>query len=142
PRQTEILPISGDISIEDLIADEVEVVTLSHAGYVKRTPLDEYRTQKRGGKGLKGMDTKDEDFVEDVWVTNTHASLLVFTSVGKVYRVKVHELPAGSRSSKGKPIVNLLPVEKDEKVSAVVPFDDFDEGLYILTATRNGLIKK
>ncbi len=142
PRKTEILPISGEISIEDLIADEDEVVTLSHAGYIKRTQLAEYRTQRRGGKGLRGMHTKDEDFVEDVWVTTTHTALLIFTSVGKVYRLKVHELPAGSRSAKGKPIVNLLPVQSEEKVAAVLPFDDFSEGKYIITATRAGLVKK
>ena len=144
PRATEILPISGEISIEDLIANEDEVVTLSHAGYVKRTLLSEYRTQRRGGKGLKGMVTKDEDFVEDVWVTRTHASLLVFTSVGKVYKLKVHELPAGSRAAKGKPIINMLPVdrENDEKVLAIVPFEDFHEGYFVLTTTKNGTIKK
>ena len=144
PRRTEILPISGEISIEDLIANEDEVVTLSHAGYVKRTLLSEYRTQRRGGKGLKGMVTKDEDFVEDVWVTRTHASLLVFTSTGKVYKLKVHELPAGSRAAKGKPIINMLPVDRDkeEKVLAIVPFEDFHEGYFVLTTTRNGTIKK
>ena len=142
PRQTQILQISGDISIEDLIADEDEVVTLSHHGYVKRTLLAEYRTQKRGGKGLKGMGTKDEDFVADVWVTNTHAPLLIFTSLGKVYRIKVHELPAGSRSSRGKPIINLLPVEKEEKVVAIIPFNDFEEGRFIVTTTVQGLVKK
>jgi len=142
PRRTEILPISGEISIEDLIANEDEVVTLSHTGYIKRTPLAEYRTQRRGGRGLRGMATKEEDFVEDVWVTTTHSALLVFTSVGKVYRLKVHELPAGGRSAKGKPIINLLPVDKEEKVSAVVPFETFEEGRYILTATHGGLVKK
>ena len=144
PRRTEILPISGEISIEDLIANEDEVVTLTHAGYVKRTLLSEYRTQRRGGKGLKGMVTKDEDFVEDVWVTTTHASLLVFTSTGKVYKLKVHELPAGSRAAKGKPIINMLPVDrdKDEKVLAIVPFEDFHEGYFVLTTTLNGTIKK
>ena len=142
PRRTEILQISGEISIEDLIDDVDEVVTLSHAGYIKRTPIDEYRTQRRGGKGLRGMQTKDEDFVEDVWVTRTHSWLLIFTSVGKAYRLKVHELPAGSRNAKGKPIVNLLPIEKDEKIAAVVPFEDFHEGVFIVTATRNGTIKK
>ena len=142
PRQTEILPISGEISIEDLIDNVDEVVTLSHAGYIKRTPIEEYRTQRRGGKGLRGMQTKDEDFVEDVWVTTTHASLLIFTSVGKVYRLKVHELPAGGRNSRGKPVINLLPIDKDEKLAAVLPFNDFEEGVFIITATRSGLVKK
>ena len=142
PRRTRILAISGEISLEDLIADEQEVVTLSHSGYIKRTQLNEYRTQKRGGKGLKGMETKEEDFVEDVWVTNTHASLLIFMSSGKCFRLKVHELPAGGRTSKGKPIVNLIPVDGKDTVRAVLPFDDFTSGGYIITATRLGLVKK
>ena len=141
-RRTEILNIDGEISDLDLIDNVDEVVTLSHQGYVKRTPLEEYRTQRRGGKGLRGMATKDADFVENVWVTNTHASLLVFTSIGKCYRLGVHELPAGSRNAKGRPIVNLLPVESDEKIQAVVPFEDFVDGPCIITATRSGLIKK
>ncbi|MCB9520870.1 MAG: DNA gyrase subunit A [Myxococcales bacterium] len=142
PRRTEILPIAGDISIEDLIDDLDEVVTISHTGYIKRTQLSEYRTQRRGGKGLKGMETKDADFVEDVFVTNTHAPLLIFTTAGKAYTLKVHELPAGGRAAKGKPIVNLLPVAPDEKVAAVLPFRSFDDGGYVVTATRNGTIKK
>ncbi len=141
-RRTEILPISGELTIEDLIANEDEVVTLSHAGYVKRTLVSEYRTQRRGGKGLRGMGTKDEDFVENVWVTTTHSSLLIFTTAGKAYRLKVHELPAGGRNAKGKPVVNLIPVEEGEKVQAVVPFEDFTEGLYVISATRQGLVKK
>ncbi len=141
-RRTEILNVSGDLTIEDLIADEDEVVTLSHAGYIKRTLVSEYRTQRRGGRGLKGMETKDEDFVKDLWVTNTHASLLVFTSLGRVYRLKVHELPAGGRTSRGKPIVNLIPVDKDERVEAVLTFRDFEPGKYVITATRKGTVKK
>lgn len=141
-RRTVILPFSGELSIEDLIADEDEVVTLSHAGYIKRTLVAEYRTQKRGGKGLKGMETRDEDFVEDLWVTNTHSSLLIFSSHGQAYRLKVHELPAGGRTAKGKPVINLIPVEKDEKVQAVLPFRDFEAGIYVLCATRRGHIKK
>ncbi len=143
PRRTEIIHASGNLTIEDLIADEDEVVTISHTGYIKRTQIDEYRTQRRGGKGLKGMATKEEDVVEDVWVTNTHAALLVFTSAGKVYRLKVHELPSGSRSARGKPIVNLIPVAGDEKVQAIVPFEGFDDDeRFILTATRMGTVKK
>ncbi len=142
PRRTVILPFSGEITLEDLIADEQEVVTLTRGGYIKRTQLNEYRTQKRGGKGLKGMETKDEDFVEDVWVTNTHASLLIFLNTGKVFRLKVHELPAGGRNAKGKPIVNLIPVEAGEKVQTVLPFESFEPGKYIITATRQGQVKK
>jgi len=141
-RRTEILNVSGELTIEDLISNEDEVVTLSHEGYIKRTLLTEYRTQKRGGKGLRGMGTKDADFVENVWVTRTHASLLIFTSTGKVYLLKVHGLPAGQRHGKGKPIINLIPVEPDERVQAVLPFDAFEHGPFIITATRNGLIKK
>jgi DNA gyrase subunit A len=142
PRRTVILPFSGEITLEDLIADEQEVVTLTRGGYIKRTQLNEYRTQKRGGKGLKGMETKDEDFVEDVWVTNTHASLLIFLNTGKAFRLKVHELPAGGRNAKGKPIVNLIPVEAGEKVQTVLPFESFEPGKYIITGTRKGQIKK
>jgi DNA gyrase subunit A len=142
PRRTEIHPDEGEISLEDLIEDKDEVVMLTHTGYIKRTPLSEYRMQKRGGKGLRGMDTKDEDVIEDIWVTNTHASLLIFTSAGKVYRLMVHEIPSGGRNARGKPVVNLIPVEQDEKVQAIVPFEEFDEDRYIITATRKGKVKK
>ena len=141
-RRTVILPDDGELSLEDLIADEDEVLTLTHSGYIKRTPIAEYRTQRRGGKGLKGMGTKNEDVVEDVWVTNTHASLLVFTSAGKAYVLKVHEVPAGGRNARGKPVVHLIPVQPDEKVRAIVPFDSFDETTYVLAATRSGTVKK
>ena len=141
-RRTTILPFSGELTLEDLIADEQEVVTLTRGGYIKRTQLSEYRTQRRGGKGLKGMETKDEDFVEDVWVTNTHSSLLIFLSSGKSFRLKVHELPAGGRNAKGKPIVNLIPVEAGEKVQTVLPFDSFEGNRFIITATRQGHVKK
>lgn len=141
-RATEILPDEGDFSIEDLIEDKDEVLTLTHSGYIKRTDMAEVRVQKRGGKGLKGMETKDEDVIVDVWATNTHASLLVFTSVGKAYVLKVHEVPAGGRNSRGKPIVNLIPVEKDERVQAIVPFESFDDDVFIITATRAGIVKK
>jgi DNA gyrase subunit A len=142
PRRTEIHPDEGEISLEDLIEDKDEVVMLTHTGYIKRTPLSEYRMQKRGGKGLRGMDTKDEDVIEDIWVTNTHASLLIFTSAGKVYRLMVHEIPSGGRNARGKPVVNLIPVEQEEKVQAIVPFEEFDEDRYIITATRKGKVKK
>jgi DNA gyrase subunit A len=146
PRRTEVLPFTGELSIEDLIANEDEVVTLSHAGYVKRTPIAEYRTQKRGGKGSKAVGTRDEDFVEDVWVTTTHSTLLVFTSTGRVYPLRVHEVPAGGRTSRGKPIINLIPIQQDEKVMAVLPIDTIgrkiDDDRCILTATRDGHVKK
>lgn len=141
-RRTLILPDEGEISLEDLMEDKDEVVMLTHSGYIKRTAVDEYRMQKRGGKGLRGMDTKDEDVVEDVWVTHTHASLLIFTSAGKVYRLMVHEIPSGGRNARGKPVINLIPVDQDELVQAIVPFEEFDADRYIITATRGGKIKK
>lgn len=142
PRRTNIVADEGEISLHDLIADEDEVLTLTHSGYVKRTPLAEYRMQRRGGMGLKGMEKKAEDVVEDVWVTNTHATLLVFTSVGKVHRLAVHEIPSGGRNARGRPVVNLIPVGQDEKVQAIVAFENFEEKAYILTATRRGVVKK
>lgn len=142
PRRTQIVPHEGEISIHDLLADEDEVLTLTRTGYVKRTPLAEYRMQKRGGLGTKGLETKAEDVVEDVWVTNTHATLLVFTSIGKVYRLPVHEIPSGGRNARGKPMLNLIPVGQDERVQAILPFDNFDEKAYILTSTRRGVVKK
>lgn len=141
-RRTDILADDGEISLHDLIADEDEVLTLTHSGYVKRTPLAEYRMQRRGGVGLRGLTTRAEDVVEDVWVTNTHATLLIFTSVGKVHRLPVHEIPSGGRNARGRPIINLIPVTTDEKVQAIVSFTDFDEDTYILTATRQGVVKK
>lgn len=141
-RRTIILADEGELSLRDLIADEDEVLTLTHSGYVKRTPLAEYRMQRRGGMGLKGLETRAEDVVEDVWVTNTHATLLVFTSTGKVHRLPVHEIPSGGRNSRGRPIINLIPVTSDEKVQAIVSFEDFDEDTFILTATRRGVVKK
>ncbi|TXD43498.1 DNA gyrase subunit A [Lujinxingia vulgaris] len=141
-RRTEILHNVTELSDLDLIAEEDMVVTLSHAGYIKRTPLSEYRAQHRGGRGKRGMDTKDEDFVTDMFVASTHTNLLIFTSVGKVYKLMVHELPQGSRTTRGKAVVNLLPIEQDEKIKAILPFEEFEEGRYIVTATRQGVIKK
>ena len=141
-RRTKIIPFSGEFSIEDFIANEDEVLTLTHTGYIKRTNIAEYRTQKRGGKGLKGMETKQEDFIEDVWVTTTHSSLLVFGTSGWCYPLKVWEIPAGGRTTRGKPIVNMVPLKPGEKVAAVVPFRDFDHGKFIMTGTLGGQIKK
>ena len=141
-RRTEILPISGEFTLEDLIANEDEVVTITQGGYIKRTLISEYRTQKRGGKGRKGMTMKDEDVIANAFVATTHSSLLFFTSKGKVYRLKVHELPSGGRAQRGRPIVNLIPVEQDESVAAVLRFDAFAEDTYVITVTRQGLIKK
>ncbi len=141
-RRTRISASTSILSIEDLIAEEQMVVTITHAGYIKRTPLAEYQAQRRGGRGKKGMKTKDEDFVEDLFVASTHAHILFFTSIGKVYKLKVHELPPGSRTTKGKAIVNLLPLQEGETVKTVLPIDEFEEGRYILTATRRGIVKK
>jgi DNA gyrase subunit A len=141
-RRTSINYSTSDLSIEDLIAEEQMVVTISHAGYIKRTPLTEYQAQRRGGRGKRGMATKDEDFVEDMFVASTHSHVLFFTSIGKVYKLKVHELPLGSRTTKGKAIINILPIEDGETVKAILPIDEFEEGRYILTATRKGVVKK
>lgn len=142
-RRTTIHAHEGDLSIIDLIADEDEVITLTRSGYVKRTSVEEYRMQRRGGMGLKGLQTRAEDVVEDVWVSNTHANLLVFTSAGKVHKLPVHEIPSGGRTARGRPIINLIPVSPDERVQAIVPFTGFDEeDCYILTATRRGIVKK
>ncbi len=141
-RRTEILHDVTELSKLDLIAEEDMVVTLSHHGYIKRTPLSEYRAQHRGGRGKRGMGTKDEDFVTDMFVASTHTNLLIFTSVGKVYKLMVHELPRGSRTTRGKAVINLLPIEKDEKIKAILPFEEFEEGKNIVTATRRGVVKK
>ena len=141
-RRTEIIHGVTELSKLDLIAEEDMVVTLTHDGYIKRTPLDEYRAQHRGGKGKRGMGTKDEDFVVDMFVASTHTNLLIFTSVGKVYKLMVHELPRGSRRTRGKAVINLLPIEKEEKIKAILPFDEFEEDKYIVTATRRGIVKK
>ena len=142
PRRTVISQSTSDLSIEDLIAEEQMVVTISHAGYIKRTPLAEYRAQKRGGRGKRGMNTKDTDFVEDLFVASTHSHILFFTSIGKVYKLKVHELPLRSRTNLGLPIINLIPIEQEERVKAVLPIYEFTEGNYIVTATRQGIVKK
>ncbi len=141
-RRTEILPDSADLSDEDLIAEEDVVVTISHAGYIKRNPLTEYRSQRRGGKGVVGATTREEDFVEHIFISSTHAFLLFFSSIGKVYWVKVHEIPQGSRIAKGKAIVNLLPLQEGEKISAFLPVREFQDNGFIVFATRKGQVKK
>ncbi len=141
-RKTEISTSTSELSIEDLIAEEQMVVTISHAGYIKRTPLADYQAQRRGGRGKRGMATKDEDFVKDMFIASTHSHVLFFTSIGKVYKLKVHELPPGSRTTRGKAIINLLPIAEGETVKSVLPVDTFEEGRYVLTATRNGVVKK
>jgi DNA gyrase subunit A len=141
-RRTQIVDHSEDISIEDMIVDEDMAVTISHDGYIKRNPVSLYRAQRRGGKGKIGTTTKEEDFVEYLFIASMHAYILFFTTVGKVYWIKVHELPQASRAARGKPIVNLLNLEAGEKVSAFLSVKEFQEGRFIVFATKNGLIKK
>ncbi|MBI4526380.1 MAG: DNA gyrase subunit A [Deltaproteobacteria bacterium] len=141
-RRTEILQQSEEISIEDLIVDEDMVVTISHEGYIKRNPATLYRAQRRGGKGKIGTTTREEDFVEYLFVASTHSYILFFTTVGKVYRIKVHELPQASRAARGRPIVNLLNLEAGERVSAFLSVREFQEGRFVVFATKKGLIKK
>ncbi len=142
-RKTQITHGEGDIDIESLIKEENNVVTLTHFGYIKRVSADTYKSQRRGGKGLTAMNTREEDFVEHIFITSTHNSLMFFTNTGKVFRLKTYELPEASRTAKGTAIVNLLQLAQGEKVTAVMPVEDFnDESLYVLMATANGLIKK
>ncbi|MCC5857950.1 MAG: DNA gyrase subunit A [Ectothiorhodospiraceae bacterium] len=141
-RRTEILANHLDLTMEDLITPEDVVVTLSHHGYAKYQALDTYRAQRRGGRGKSATAMKDEDFVDQLWVANTHDTLLCFSSSGKCYWLKVYELPQGSRASRGKPIVNLLPLEADERINAVLPVREFDEDHFVFFATRKGTVKK
>jgi len=141
-RRTKIVDRTEEISIEDLIVDEDMAVTISHEGYIKRNPVTLYRAQRRGGKGKIGTTTREEDFVEYMFIASMHAYILFFTTIGKVYWIKVHELPQASRAARGKPIVNLLNLESGERVSAFLPVREFQEGRYIVFATKNGLIKK
>jgi DNA gyrase subunit A len=141
-RRTQIISETADLSVEDLIAEEDMVVTISHDGYIKRNPATRYRSQRRGGKGVVGATTKEEDFVEHLFISSTHAFLLFFTTVGRVYWMKVHEIPQGGRTAKGKAIVNLLPLREGEKISAYLPVKDFQEGYFVVFATRKGLVKK
>jgi len=142
PRRTEIVEQSEEINIEDMIVEEQMVITVSSSGYIKRNPITLYRTQLRGGKGVTGMTTKEEDFVENLFVASTHAYILVFTDKGKVYWIKTYEIPQAGRSARGKAIVNLLNISQDENVSAVLPVGSFEEGGYVVMATKNGIIKK
>lgn len=142
PRRTEILNSRLDLSLEDLITEEDVVVTISHGGYAKSQPLDRYQSQRRGGTGKSATKVKDEDFIDKIFVANTHDTLLCFTSNGKVHWLKVYELPQASHTSRGKPMVNLLPLEKDERISAVLPVRDYPEDLFVFFATRNGIVKK
>ncbi len=141
-RRTEILERRLDLSLEDLIQEEDVVVTMSHAGYAKSQSLDRYGAQRRGGRGKSATRVKDEEFIEKFWVANTHDTLLCFTSRGKIHWLKVYELPQASHISRGKPIVNLLPLEKDERVNAVLPVREYAEDHFVFFATRQGIVKK
>jgi DNA gyrase subunit A len=141
-RRTEIQDETTEFTAEDLIAEEDMVVSISHEGYIKRNPVATYRAQRRGGRGKIGATTREEDFVEHLFVASTHSYLLFFTSVGRVYWLKVHEVPLIGRAARGKPVVNLLHLGADEKISAILPMREFREGRYVCFATRRGLIKK
>jgi len=141
-RRTEIVAAEEELELEDLIAEEDMVIAITRSGYIKRLPVTAYREQRRGGIGVMGMDLKEDDYIEHLFVASTHDYILFFTSVGKVYRLKVHELPLGSRQSKGRAIVNLLPFRQGEQVRAVVQTRDFREAEFLVFATKNGVVKK
>jgi DNA gyrase subunit A len=141
-RLTEIIASEAEVNFEDLIAEEDMVITISHSGYIKRNAVTLYRSQRRGGKGIMAMETKAEDFVEQLFIASTHAYLLFFSSLGRLYWLKVHELPQAGRSAKGKAIVNLLPLQKNETISAVMPVREFDEKRHVVMATSKGVVKK
>ena len=142
PRRSEVVMNTADINIEDLIAPQDMVVTLSHTGYFKRQPLTDYRAQKRGGRGKQAAAVKDDDFVDQLFVANTHDHILCFSNRGRLYWLKVYEVPEGTRNSRGKPIVNLFPLLEGEKITAVLPVKEFDEGHFIFMATAEGTVKK
>ena len=141
-RRTEIVAGEDSLELEDMIAEEDMVIAITRSGYIKRLPVTTYREQRRGGIGVMGMDMKDEDYIEHLFVASTHDYILFFTTVGKVYRLKVHELPLGSRQSKGRAIVNLLPLRQDEAIRAVIATRDFKEARYLVFATKKGIVKK
>jgi len=141
-RRTDIIEWQEDLDIEDLIDEEDVVVTISHSGYIKRMPLDEYKQQMRGGTGIRGAETKEEDFLSQIFIANTHSYLLAFTNKGKLYWKKVYKIPEAGRYSKGKAIVNLIEIEEDEKISAVIPVKEFNENEYLVFATKKGIVKK
>jgi DNA gyrase subunit A len=141
-RRTEIVAAEGDLELEDLIAEEDMVIAITRSNYIKRLPVTAYREQRRGGIGVMGMDLKEDDYIEHLFVASTHDYILFFTSVGKVYRLKVHELPLGSRQSKGRAIQNLLPFRQDEQVRAVIQTRNFEEAEYLIFGTKNGVVKK
>lgn len=141
-RKTKIVAAEGDLDVEDLIKEEQSVITLTHFGYIKRMPVDTYKSQKRGGKGITGIATREEDFVKQIFTASTHDLILFFSNKGKLYRLKGYEIPEAGRTAKGTAIVNLLSLDPGEKISAVIPINNFSEGKYLLMGTKSGLIKK
>lgn len=141
-RLTKIVAAEGEFNEEDLIKEEQMVVAVTHFGYIKRMPIDTYRSQKRGGKGISGISTREEDFVKQIFTTSTHDTVLFFSNKGKLYRLRGYEIPEAGRTAKGTAIVNLLSLDAGEKISAVIPISDFEDSKYLLMATKNGLIKK
>ena len=141
-RKTKIVAAEGELNVEDLIKEEQTVVALTHFGYIKRMPIDTYRSQKRGGKGITGISTREEDFVKQIFTASTHDTILFFSNKGKLYRLRGYEIPEAGRTAKGTAIVNLLRLDNGEKISAVIPITNFEDGKYLLMATKNGLIKK
>lgn len=141
-RKTKIIAAEGDFELEDLIKEEQCVITLSHFGYIKRMPIDTYKSQRRGGKGITGMTTKEDDFVKQIFTASTHDTILFFTNKGKLYKLKGYQIPESGRTAKGTAIVNLLKLDSGEKVSTIIPIQNFAEGKYLLMGTKSGLIKK
>ena len=141
-RKTKIVAAEGEFDVEDLIKEEQSVIALTHFGYIKRMPIDTYKSQKRGGKGITGMTTKEDDFVKQIFTASTHDTILFFSNKGKLYRLRGYEIPESGRTAKGTAIVNLLSLDAGEKISTIIPIQNFAEGKYLLFATRNGLIKK
>ena len=141
-RKTKIVAAEGEFEIEDLIKEEQTVIALTHFGYIKRMPIDTYRSQKRGGKGITGIATREEDFVKEIFTASTHDTILFFSNKGKLYRLRGYEIPEAGRIAKGTAIVNLLRLDPGEKISAIIPIQNFAEGKYLLFATKNGIIKK
>ena len=141
-RKTKIVAAEGEFEVEDLIKEEQTVIALTHFGYIKRMPIDTYKSQKRGGKGITGIATREEDFVKEIFIASTHDTILFFSNKGKMYKLRGYEIPEAGRTAKGTAIVNLLRLDADEKISTIIPIQNFAEGKYLLFATRNGMIKK
>ena len=142
PRRTEIINNPGEIDIEDLIEDEMSVITLTNLNYIKRLPLDTYKSQNRGGRGIIGMQTREEDFVKDIFLSSTHDNLMFFTSNGRVYKTKCYEIPEAGRTARGTSVVNMLEISSGEKITSIIPYTDFSEGMNLVMITKHGIIKK